>query len=333
MADTVQAHGIDNYQLTPAHRNSAAPPKLITGPKRSPIHPDDVQFSRAWLAASAFGALGTLGFVRKAGWRGLIAAATLAAASGAYITAVEPRRPVFERHTLYFPRLPAELDGLRVGHLSDSHLGMPLAAHNLRWAVAQLKREQPELIVFTGDFLHHAHTLEQLPRLLHGLSAPLGMYGVIGNHDSWEAQGQLKQVLQKVGFELLMNEQQRLTWRGGECWLLGTDDAWDGTPDLEASLHGVPSDAFTMLLAHTPHGITEAARLGIDLQLSGHTHGGHVALPLLGPLAKPRYTGKYIGGLYHVGPTTLYVSRGIGGAPIRLNCRPEVAVHTLRRGG
>lgn len=299
--------------------------------KRHPLHPEDVQFSPAWLALSGLGAAGAAAIVRRFGWRGALIVGLAGALAGGYSIVVEPRRPELKRIDLRFPELPPELDGMRIGQISDSHLGMPFAARNLRWALEHMRREQPELLVFTGDFTHKEAALPQVPGLFANVSAPLGVYAVPGNHDYWDGVGALKQLLSQLGIEMLLNEHRRLEWRGGEFWIIGTDDIWDGTPDLEAALHHVPLDAFTVLLAHTPYEAPLAAKLGINLQLSGHTHGGHMMLPLLGPLAKPRYTGRFLGGMFHIGPTTLYVSRGIGGAPLRLLARPEATIFTLRK--
>ncbi|KAB8142433.1 metallophosphoesterase [Chloroflexia bacterium SDU3-3] len=246
---------------------------------------------------------------------------------------VEPYLPVLTRQTFVLPDLPAALDGLRIGHLSDAHIGARGAEQNLRWAIAQMRREQPELVAFTGDFIHEPPTVHLVSGLLRDLSAPLGVYAIPGNHDYWESVTALRVALGDCGIPLLMNEHRRITWRGGELWLVGTDDVWDGTPDLDAALAGVPADGFKLLLAHTPHDAPAAASRGVALQLSGHTHGGHMRLPLLGPFATPRYTDAYVGGRYQVGQLWLYVSRGLSGMGIRLGCRPEATIITLRRAG
>jgi predicted MPP superfamily phosphohydrolase len=129
----------------------------------------------------------------------------------------------------------------------------------------------------------------------------------------------------------LLNEHRRLTWNGADCWLVGLDDVWDGEMDIKAALRGVPEQGFKLLLGHAPDIADEAARHGFDLQLAGHVHGGHLRLPLLGPFARPRYGVRYLAGIYTVGRMTMYVSRGLGGAPLRLMCPPEAAILTLRR--
>lgn len=329
MVETTRSATALRIPPSPTTNPPAAQP--IIASKRSPIHPEDVHFSRAWFALTALGAGAGLAIIRRFGWRGALLDALTGAGVLAYATLVEPRMPKLERLELHFPNLPVELDGLRIGQISDSHLGVRGAERALRWAVRQMQREQPDMIGITGDIVHGEGAVRQIVPLLRDLHAPLGVYAVPGNHDYWAEFDHLNDALAEVGVPLLMNEHRRLNWHGGELWIVGTDDVWDGTPDLDTALHGVPLDAFTVLLAHTPYGAPQAARLGIGLQLSGHTHGGHMRLPLLGPLARPRYTDRFIGGLYELGATKLYVSRGVGGVPLRLFCRPEAAIVTLRR--
>ncbi|HWQ13247.1 MAG TPA: metallophosphoesterase, partial [Roseiflexaceae bacterium] len=257
--------------------------------------------------------------------------AALGALAWAYAARHEPARPVLERVELRLPRLPAGLDGLRVGHLSDLHLGFRYADSNLAWAVEVMRREQPDLIVITGDLVSFQHAIPEVAGLLRGLSAPLGVYAVPGNHDYWEGVDDVAAALAVCGVPMLFNEPRRITCGGAELWLIGMDDMWDGRIDMAAALRSVPADAFTLLLSHSPDFVEEAAARRVDLQLSGHAHGGHIRLPLLGPLAMPRFGRRYVMGRFQVGPTALYVSRGLAGAPLRFNCPPEATIITLRR--
>ncbi len=292
-------------------------------------HKGDLLFGRGWLAAGALGAgLGLLGLRRYP--RATLLGLGAGLLGGIYTTLIEPRRPRLERLTLHLPGLPPALDGLRIGQISDPHLGMPHAARNLAWAAAQMRRERPELLALTGDFVSLHSAMPHIGPLLRGLEAPLGVYAVPGNHDYWEGLEELHTLLAPLGVQLLMNEHRRLLWRGGELWLAGVDDIWEGEADLAGALRGVPQGAFTLLLCHAPDAADEAARLGVALQLSGHTHGGHLRLPLIGPAARPRYGFTYVAGRYRVGAMELYVSRGLGGLPARFGCPPEAAVFTLR---
>ncbi len=300
--------------------------------RRHPFNPSRVRFARSWLGlgagAAALGALGLRRYGRRAG----LGYGLLGLASMAYIALLEPSRPQLEHITLRLPALPPQLEGLRVGQISDCHLGMPHSARNLAWAVEQMRRERPELIAITGDLVSRHHAIPEITPLLRGLEAPLGVYAIPGNHDYWEGLSDLQAALALTSIPLLINEHRRLHWKGADLWLIALDDLWDGRPDLGVALDGVPRDACTLLLSHAPDSADEAAERGIAAQLSGHTHGGHMRLPWLGPFALPRYGWRYAMGSYRVGSMELYVSRGLSGGPYRLLCPPEATIFTLRSG-
>jgi uncharacterized protein len=326
------------HHVDGSHRNGAGHARAdvsalpVYHPQRAQEEPRRVHYSHVWLGLGATtAALGLLG-LRRYGRPWLAGAGALGALSLAYMTIAEPARPVLERVTLQLPALPAQLDGLRIGQITDSHLGLPHTARNLAWAVAQMRAERPELLVITGDLVSTRRAIPDLPALLRELAAPLGIYAIPGNHDHWEGLHDLRAALSLLGIPLLMNEHRRLRWNGADLWLVGIDDIWDGQPDIAAALQGVPRDGFKVLLAHAPDAADEAAGQGFALQLSGHTHGGHMRLPLLGPFTRPRFGERYVMGSYQVGAMALYVSRGLGGAPLRLLCRPEATIITLRRG-
>lgn len=291
-----------------------------------------VEYSRTWLMLS--GLLAGAGLAASIRF-GRPVFASLAAAGLAvlgYIGLVEPRSPRFEQIELKLNTLPAGLDGLRIGQLSDLHLGQPFSEQNARWAIEQMQRDQPDLIVITGDFTSKPKAVAKVAPLLASLRAPLGIYAITGNHDYWDNLVLLRNTLADLGIPLMFNEHRRLEWNGTEFYLLGLDDMWDGTPDLLVANTGVPQGVFRLLLEHSPDFADEAAAAGIDMQLSGHTHGGHIRWPGLGAAVLPRHGIKYDKGLFKVGEMQLYVSRGLGGGPFRLFSPPEATLITLRRG-
>ena len=304
----------------------------VNHPERNPLDSFRLTYTPMWFGLGASATALSLLAARRYGAPAIAGLGALGAASLAYTTLFEPAKPTLERITLSFASLPAALDGLRIGHITDIHIGKPYAARNLAWAVEKMRRERPELIALTGDLAGLRHGIPELPILLSQLSAPLGIYAVPGNHDYCEGLADLHAALTISGVALLINEHQRLRWNGADLWLVGIDDIWDGRPDFAAALHGVPHDAFRLLLAHSPDIADAAAQHGFALQLSGHSHGGHVRLPFLGPFARPRFGMRYVMGQYQVGDMALYVSRGLGGVPLRLFCRPEATILTLRRG-
>lgn len=296
-----------------------------------PFDPRKVRYSPRWMGAGA--ALGTMA-VMAIQRGGTTAAAALGAAGLAgtlYATLLEPASPRLEYINITPANLPAELDGLRIGHLSDLHLGHPHARANTRWAVEQLVRERPDLIVMTGDFVSFAAAIAELPKLLAPLRAPLGIYAVPGNHDYWEGLDVIRESLAPLGIEFLVNSGQTLVWRGMPFYIAGVDDIWDGQPDFDATFAIRPANLFTLLLAHAPDLADIAAGYGVNVQFSGHTHGGHLRLPLLGSFCLPFYGVRYPAGFEQVGAMQLYVSRGLGGMPLRFGCPPEATIVTLTR--
>jgi predicted MPP superfamily phosphohydrolase len=294
--------------------------------------PPRVLYSRQWYAAGAVGGLLALLALRLGGARAAGLLGLLGALGTGYVAGVEPSRPRLRQLTLALPDLPPALEGLRVGQLSDLHLGKRYSEQNVRRAVEWMRHERPDLIVITGDFVSYEHAIARIGPLLRDLRAPLGVYAVPGNHDYMEGVDAITAELAALGIPMLLNEHRRLEWRGGELWLLGVDDVWEGVADLDAALAGVPASSWKLLLSHVPDFVDESAKHGVALQLSGHTHGGHLRLPVIGPFTLPRYGVLYPYGLLQVGVTTLYVSGGLAGIPLRLRCPPEATIFTFSTG-
>jgi len=154
---------------------------------------------------------------------------------------------------------------------------------------------------------------------------------VIGNHDGGTDPGRVKELLRDQGLPVMDNEAKPIERAGQRIWIAGLDDRPDET-DLRPALKGIPGDELVIVLVHEPDVADFISKYPVDLQLSGHSHGGQVRLPLIGPLYLPRLGRKYPRGLRRIGPLTLYTNVGIGtmGLPIRLDCPPEVTLLTLR---
>lgn len=249
----------------------------------------------------------------------------------------EPGWLAVERVPVSIRDLPEALDGVTIAQLSDLHASSVVRPNHITQTVAVTNQQRPDLIVLTGDYV--TDELEFIPivaRAIAALSAPLGIYAVLGNHDYWiGAPDRVTAALEDVGVTVLRNTHQQLTVRNSAIWLAGVDDVWEEQADIDAALQGIPDNAFRLLLAHEPDFADVAARHNVQLQLSGHTHGGQVRLPLLGALALPPLGQRYPIGLQRVPESTtqVYTNRGIGliKPSVRLNCRPEVTVLTLRR--
>lgn len=270
---------------------------------------------------------------RRAFLRFLGAGVGAAALGAGWARLVEPNWPTLERVELTLPRLPAALDGLQVVQLSDFHISQYTTQGDIVRSVEMALRQRPDLILLTGDFVWRQST-ELAPLLVEPLSmltAPLGVYAVLGNHDHWEGPELVAALLAQAGITLLTNEAVRLP-TDAPLWVVGLDDVWERKQDLRKALADVPEEECKLLMVHEPDFADRVAAFPVDLQLSGHSHGGQVSLPLLGPLVLPYLAQKYPAGLYRVGQLLVYTNRGIGVIypPVRFNCRPEVTLFTLR---
>ncbi|MGI9952897.1 metallophosphoesterase [Moorellaceae bacterium AZ2] len=244
---------------------------------------------------------------------------------------------VVERVEVPLPELPAEVDGLTIVHISDLHYGF--GRFRSKDSMAQITRLisslDPDLIVFTGDLLDRSAEsalADTLP--LEGLKAPLGVYAVMGNHDHRFGKEKIARSLADSGVEVLVNRSVRVEKGGRHFWLIGLDDPLTGDPDLARAMAPIPPGDFKILLVHAPDFAPRAARGGIQLQLSGHSHGGQIRLPGVGALYCPPLGREYPLGLREVAgsSTQVYTNRGLGTTvlPLRLFCPPEVALLTLR---
>jgi len=234
-------------------------------------------------------------------------------------------------------KLPPELEGLSIAHLSDIHYGFFFEAKHLEKLVNDVNELRPDVVALTGDLfdgevLPHAETCE---KLLARLTAPLGKFAVLGNHDYRSDPERVAELYSRCGFALLRNQSARLNVRGRTMQIAGVDDMLEGSPDLPTTFAGIDAALFTIFLAHEPEFADWTDGFPADLQLSGHSHGGQVRLPLIGDVYTPPGGKKYVQGLHRLSggrERYVYTSRGIGTThlPVRFLCAPELAVITLR---
>jgi hypothetical protein len=239
---------------------------------------------------------------------------------------------------LGFEGLPPELDGLRIGHVTDLHFDAAprLLASLVEWAAAQTV----DLWAVTGDLLETADGIGPTAELVAALNAPLGRWFVAGNNDNrvLPELGGVRGTLEPLGLRVLENEGLILEHRGARLALAGVDDPTRFRDDLPAATGGLTDEPFLLLLAHSPGIAFRDDPLPPNLVLSGHTHGGQICVPFLGPLiARTRQPGcgrRMAAGIFQRGSSVVYVSRGIGTSllPIRILCPPEVTTVTLRSG-
>ncbi len=241
-------------------------------------------------------------------------------------------------HTeLALPRLPPEYDGLCVVHLTDIHHSVLVGLQEVERVVEIVNRSRPDVVVLTGDYVTFSPAcIWPVARVLGRLRAPRGVFAVLGNHDFRAGAGAMTRALEAQGILVLRNANCRLHGPGGNLWLVGVDDVRVGRDDLPAALRGVPAGDMKILLCHNPIILASAARAGVDLVVSGHTHGGQIRLPWGGPAyqqGSTRLGRKSIQGRHFLRGTQMYVSRGIGTVwvPFRLDCPPEIACLHFRR--
>jgi predicted MPP superfamily phosphohydrolase len=224
--------------------------------------------------------------------------------------------------------LPPALAGLRIGLITDVHHSRLVDAALVRRAVALLQQAAPDLVVLGGDYVSFGDRrfVRPVAELLQPLAAAReGAFAVLGNHDD---DRDMPAALTASGFEVLKDERTTLKVRGERVDVAGIR-YWTRRPDQVARvLRG--SGPTTLLLAHDPRRLREAAELDVQLVLSGHTHGGQVVLPFAGAVAARRF--PVIAGVGTLENTTMFVSRGVGTVyvPVRLNCPPDVTLLTLR---
>jgi uncharacterized protein len=267
---------------------------------------------------------------------------TLAAAAVGSAAGVAGYGFLYERHhldvtwtDLPVSDLPAAFDGLRIALVTDTHYSATVPAGDIRRAVRAAIDARPDLVVLGGDYVtwggdHRTPSdrryVAGAAELLAPLTAPLGVFAVLGNHDD---DRDMPAALTAQGFTVLRDARTRVVVRGEGLEIAGIRYWTRRADQIARVLRG--AEGTTLLLAHDPRRLREASELAVPVVLSGHTHGGQIVLPGLGAVAAQRF--PVVAGIGRREKTTIYVSRGVGTVyvPVRLNCPPEVSILTLRR--
>jgi uncharacterized protein len=240
---------------------------------------------------------------------------------------------VYERHALGLTSatvpvagLPSALAGLKVGFITDVHRGRWVPADDVQEGVRALMKAQPDLIVLGGDYVTWGNRAYVAPSAesLAGLTAPHGVFAILGNHDD---DHDMPAALGARGVQVLKDARTRLEINNEALELVGIRFWTKRASDIASLTRGARGT--TVLLAHDPRRLVEAAGLGVPLVLSGHTHGGQVVLPGIGAIAAQKF--PVVSGLARRANTSIFVSRGLGTVyvPVRINCPPEVAILSL----
>lgn len=277
-------------------------------------------------------------------WLALFVTLALLALGSMYYYArhIEPNLLRLEKVSIRTPSVTADLDRIRIIQISDLHLGKFYSLDKLQNLVKRINQLKPDLVVFTGDLIDHFSEYDDTNRvapLLNQIQSRLGKYAVYGNHDQGGgAKNHYVKLMKSGGFKVLVNEHKVLDIGADQLVIAGLDDFLLGSPNIKKTFEGIPRDAFVLLLVHEPDIADRLDSYPVDLQLSGHSHGGQVQLPGYGSLYTPPLAQKYTDGLYTFRDGAkkvfnLYVNRGIGTTrlPLRFSSVPEMTLLTLQQ--
>jgi predicted MPP superfamily phosphohydrolase len=266
-----------------------------------------------------------------------VAAAPLVAisATSAYARFIEPYRYEVSETDIFLRDLPESFEGFRITQLTDVHHSRLVDIEEVRRTVDLANSTKPDLIALTGDYTtSYRRYIEPCAEALGALTAPEGVWAVLGNHDHYTDPELTTRALEHHRIAVLNNANTAVRRGSDVLQLSGIDDwSWAGT-NWPRALYGLDQERPTVLLSHQPIVLDFAESQKVGLILSGHTHGGQIDLPLIGPPARFATAElKYAQGLFRRGDTQLYVSRGTGviGLPLRFGVRPEIAVLRLRQ--
>lgn len=247
---------------------------------------------------------------------------------------VNPYRPMLEKISIPVPAGHEGLAGMRIGFITDTHVGPFISPDDLARATRVIAAETPDLILLGGDYVsesprYTSSAVEVIWELVR--EAPLGGVAVLGNHDLSVSRTRVEETLIATGIPVLRNRALPISYGGDQLWIAGIDETLLGEPDPALTFSQVPVGAAAIALWHEPQFAEEAAAQGAFLQLSGHTHGGQIRIPGVGPVGLPVDGKRYVMGLNNAAGMPIYTARGVGvyRPPMRFNCPPEVTLITL----
>lgn len=239
---------------------------------------------------------------------------------------IEPNKLEVTNYTIQ----DKELSGVKIVFASDFHI-KPYGQKRLEKIVEIINKQNPDVVVSAGDFVcgHTEHSTMHPQKIAKGLAkvkSKYGFYTTLGNHDGWYDRWYIKELLEKQNIKVLNNKNEKLQINGKEIFIAGVEDMMTAFPNMEDALKGTKTP--TILLTHTPDVFPDIPR-NVNLTLAGHTHGGQVRLPIIGPIfTASNYGNKYAIGFIEENGKKLITTRGIGVSilPFRFNCPPEIVV-------
>ncbi|MFC4320372.1 metallophosphoesterase [Litchfieldia salsa] len=255
-----------------------------------------------------------------------------------YARYVEPKWLQITKHTITHPLIPKSFDNIKIVQFSDTHIGHSFDIDHFRVVASKLNELEPDIVFFTGDLIDNPSIFpspDELIPILYNIKAPLGKFSIYGNHDHGGYGSDIyRDVMINSNFTTLLNESIEIKKEKGKIIVVGLDDIMLGRPDFTGAFEKITGDHYTIALVHEPDVAPRVASFGAHLQLSGHTHGGQIQFPFLGPIITPPLGKDYPEGKFTIGATNtlLYVNRGLGTTrlPFRFLSRPEISVYTLK---
>jgi uncharacterized protein len=253
-----------------------------------------------------------------------------------YARFIEPGQLTITHHIISHPLIPKEFTGIKLLQFSDVHLGHYYGLDRFRHIIKKINELQPDIVLFTGDLLDKPNKyphIDAVARELSRVRAPLGKFSIYGNHDHGGYGTDIyRYIMEKAGFRMLVNEHALIRKERSFIAIAGADDMMLGKPNFSEMVKSIPDSTYTIVLLHEPDGAMQTSRYPAHLQLSGHSHGGQVQLPFIGPLITPPLSERYYEGFYQISHLTLYVNRGLGTTriPLRFLSPPELTVFTLQ---
>lgn len=255
-----------------------------------------------------------------------------------YSFVIEPNRLVIRQASINLPSWPAELQGMRIAAISDLHAGAPyISQEKLRHLVELTNAQQPDLILLAGDFViqrvlggQFMEPAAMAAELKH-LKARQGVFATLGNHDWWYNAARVRVALEEAGIRVLDNQAIKIEQNGKPLWLVGFADEWEGNPNITETLKQVIDDSPVIAFTHNPDLFPNIPNQ-VALTIAGHTHGGQVALPLIGrPMVPSKYKQRYAAGHIVEKSKHLFVTTGVGTSiiPVRFGVPPEIAILTI----
>ena len=236
-----------------------------------------------------------------------------------------------------FPHSKIEGQPIKVVQFSDTHIGDFFTTEELQKVVDKINEQEADLVLFTGDLMDDASvyqgSIEEIGTVLSNIQSKFGNYAVFGNRDyGGGAERFYEELMESAGFHVLLNNHETITVNGTTLSLFGADDALIGYYDAKQTMKGIEEGNFNLLLVHEPDLVDDFIDYPVDLVVAGHSHGGQVYIPFVGPLLTTTLAEKYVRGLYDINENlSLYVNTGIGNTrvPFRLFNVPQITVFYL----